>query len=175
MDIVSLRVQRLVEGEGEVKEYTAQDEVEHAIQRKCEICLSLAHSAPIMTTLLRKRLWFLSDKPLARSIIMGTYEIPSDMDPPTKLIYIAVSCLRLQTPIDCIPHPYWMYKKYLSTLRCCGWAYGCTFALLRPYRLGWILVKLGLAKYKWCCGVMVEAANLQRLHPPIMAYICKVF
>jgi len=33
------------------------------------------------------------------------------------------SWLRLQTPIDCIPHPYWMYKKCYSTLlRCCGWA-----------------------------------------------------
>jgi len=30
----------------------------------------------------------------------------------------------LQTPIDCIPHPCWMYTKCFSTLRCCGWAYG---------------------------------------------------
>ena len=37
-----------------------------------------------------------------------------------------VSWLRLQTPNDCIPHPYWMNKKCLSTLRCCGWAYGYT-------------------------------------------------
>ncbi len=79
-----LRVQQVVEGE--VKEYTVQDKVKHAIQRKCEICFSLAHSAPIMTTLLGERLCYLSDKALARSIIMGTYEIPSDMDPATKWI-----------------------------------------------------------------------------------------
>ena len=30
-----------------------------------------------------------------------------------------VSWLRLQTTIDCIPHPYWMYTKRFSTLRCC--------------------------------------------------------
>jgi hypothetical protein len=55
----------------------------------------------------------------------------------------AVSWLRLQTLIDCIPHPYWMYKKCFSTLRCCGWAYGCTLTLLPPYGWGWILGKLG--------------------------------
>jgi hypothetical protein len=43
-----------------------------------------------------------------------------------RLYDVAVSCLRLLTPIDCIPHPYWMYTKCFSSLRCCGWAYGCT-------------------------------------------------
>jgi hypothetical protein len=28
-----------------------------------------------------------------------------------SLFDVAVSWLRLQTPIDCIPHPYWMYTK----------------------------------------------------------------
>ena len=28
-----------------------------------------------------------------------------------SLYDVAVSWLRLQTPIDCIPHPYWMYTK----------------------------------------------------------------
>jgi len=44
-----------------------------------------------------------------------------------SLYDVVVSWSRLQTPIDCIPHPfwYWMYIKCLSTLRCCGWAYGC--------------------------------------------------
>ena len=79
-----LRVQQVVDGK--VKEYTVQDEVEHAIQHECKIRFSLAHSAPIMTTLLGERLRYLSDKALARSIIMGTYKIPSDMDPATKLI-----------------------------------------------------------------------------------------
>jgi hypothetical protein len=39
-----------------------------------------------MKTLLEERLRYLSNKALARSIIMGTYSIPSDMDPATKLI-----------------------------------------------------------------------------------------
>jgi hypothetical protein len=41
-----------------------------------------------------------------------------------SLYDVAVSLLRLQTPIDCIPHPYWMYTLcFSSMLRCCGWAY----------------------------------------------------
>ncbi len=79
-----LRVQQVVEGE--IKEYTMQEEVKHVIKRKCKILFSLAHSAPIMTTLLGERLRYLSVKALARSILMGTYKIPYDMDPTTRLI-----------------------------------------------------------------------------------------
>ena len=31
-----------------------------------------------------------------------------------SLYDVAVSCLRLLTLIDCIPHPYWMYKSVLA-------------------------------------------------------------
>ncbi len=79
-----LWVQQVVEGE--VKEFTEQEEVEHRIQRECKICFSLAHSALIMTTLLGERLCYVSDKALAHSIITGTHDIPSDMDLATKLI-----------------------------------------------------------------------------------------
>ncbi len=80
----ALRVQRVVNGE--VKEYVVQEDMEQAIQQECEVRFSLAHSAPIMTTLLDKRLRYLLDKALARSIMSGMYDIPSDMDPATKLI-----------------------------------------------------------------------------------------
>jgi hypothetical protein len=79
-----LKVQRVIEGE--VYEFNEQEEVEHAIQRECKIRFSLAHSAPNMNTLLGERLRYLSDETLARSIIMGTYNIPAEMDPATKLI-----------------------------------------------------------------------------------------
>ena len=49
-----LRVQRVVNGE--VKDYVVQEYVEQAIQHECEIRFTLAHSAPIMQTLLGKRL-----------------------------------------------------------------------------------------------------------------------
>ena len=39
-----------------------------------------------------------------------------------SLYDVAVSWLRLQPPIDFIPHPYWMYTKCFSSLRCYGWA-----------------------------------------------------
>ncbi len=47
---------------------------------------SLAHSAPIMTSLLGERLRYLSDKSLAKAIITGTYDIPTDLDPATAMI-----------------------------------------------------------------------------------------
>jgi hypothetical protein len=79
-----LKVQRVVEGE--TQEYEVQEDVENAIQRECEIRFSLAHSAPIMMTLLRERLHYLSNEALARALITKTYDIPSDMDLATKLI-----------------------------------------------------------------------------------------
>ncbi len=79
-----LRVQRVVNGK--VKEYVVQEDVEQAIQRECKVCFSLAHSAPIMKSLLGDQLRYLSDETLARTIITGTYDIHSDLDPATKLI-----------------------------------------------------------------------------------------
>jgi hypothetical protein len=79
-----LRVQQNVIAE--IKEYTEQEDIEQAIQQECKVQFSLAYNAPIMKTLLGERLQYLSDKTLAGSIIMGTYDICSDMDPATKLI-----------------------------------------------------------------------------------------
>jgi hypothetical protein len=50
---------------GEIKEHENQEDVENAIQQECEIQFSLAHSAPIMTTLLGEQLQYLSDEALA--------------------------------------------------------------------------------------------------------------
>ncbi len=41
-----LRVQRIIDGE--VKEYTVQEDVEQAIKLECKVRFSLAHSAPIL-------------------------------------------------------------------------------------------------------------------------------
>ena len=53
-----------------------------------------------------------------------------------SLYDVVVSLLRLKTPIDCIPHPYWMYTKSFSTLRCCGWAYGCIIIAVLHVQVG---------------------------------------
>jgi hypothetical protein len=79
-----LKVQRVIEGK--TQEYEVQEDVKNAIQRECKIRFSLAHSAPIMTTLLGKRLRYLSNEALARAIVTKMYDILSDMDPATKLI-----------------------------------------------------------------------------------------
>jgi len=79
-----LKVQRVVKGE--IKEYTVQEDVEQAIQRECEVRFSLAHSAPIMNSLLGEKLRYLSVESLANAIIKGAYEIPTDLDPATAMI-----------------------------------------------------------------------------------------
>jgi hypothetical protein len=79
-----LKVQRAINGK--THKYKVQEAVENAIQQECEIRFSLAHSAQIMSTLLCEPLRYLSDKSLAKAIITGTYEIPLDMDPATRLI-----------------------------------------------------------------------------------------
>ncbi len=79
-----LKVQRIVDGE--VKEYEVQEDIINTIQRECKARFSLAHSAPITNIVLGEQLRYLMDKALAQSIITGTYEIHSDMDPSTKLI-----------------------------------------------------------------------------------------
>jgi hypothetical protein len=79
-----LKVQRVLDGE--TREYIVQEDVENAIQRECKIRFSLAHGAPIMSSLLGDRLRYLQDEELARSIITGTYDIPTDLDEATTLI-----------------------------------------------------------------------------------------
>jgi hypothetical protein len=89
-----LRVQRVVNGE--IRDYIVQDNVEQAIQRECKIRFTLAHSALIMMSLLGEQLRYLSDESLARSIIMGTYEFPLDLDPATKLVLEEIGKLGIQ-------------------------------------------------------------------------------
>ncbi len=79
-----LKVQQVLGGE--TKEYIVQEDIENAIQRECKIRFSLAHSAPIMSTLLGDRLRYLGDEELARSIITGTFNILAELDPATTLI-----------------------------------------------------------------------------------------
>ncbi len=78
------KVQQVLDGE--TKEYIIQEDMENAIQRECKIRFSLAHSAPIVSTLLGKWLRYLKDKELTRSIITGTYNIPANLDSTTTLI-----------------------------------------------------------------------------------------
>ncbi len=89
-----LRVQRVIKGE--VKKYTVQEDVEQAIQRECKVQFSLAHNAPIMNLLLGEKLRYLSDKSLAKAIIIGTYDIPIDLDPATAMILKEIGTLRMK-------------------------------------------------------------------------------
>ncbi len=69
----------------------------------------------------------------------GVWLSPSD---------VVKSWLRLQSPLDCIPHPYYInvyiYTVCFSTLICFGWTCGCTLILIYLWRWGWIFGKLGV-------------------------------
>ncbi len=47
--------------------------------------------------------------------------------------------MRLTTPSNCFPHPYWTCTKCLSTLICCPWAYSISLTQLYSPGLAQIL------------------------------------
>ncbi len=49
-----------------------------------------------------------------------------------------------QTAVDCIPHPYYMYRKYYIALVCNDWPYGCTLMLKYCLGWGWLVGKMGV-------------------------------
>ncbi len=59
--------------------------MEQAVQQEYEVRFSLAHSAPIMKSLLRENLR-LSNQSLSKAIITGTYDIPTNLDLATAMI-----------------------------------------------------------------------------------------
>jgi hypothetical protein len=59
---------------------------------------------------------------------------------------VVMSLLRLQTRLECIPHPCHIYTQCFSTLICCGWAYGCTLTLLCLCRSGGEFWKIGVGR-----------------------------
>ena len=79
-----LQAQEVVNGR--VITHTDKAGVEGAIQRECETRFRLGHSAPIEKTLLGEEVGYLSDSKVAQDIIMGTYEIPADMEEGTALL-----------------------------------------------------------------------------------------
>jgi len=91
-------------------------------------------------------------------------------------VMLVMSSLRLQTHLECIPHPCHMYTECFITLICHGWAYGCTLTLLGLCNR-WAGVKenWGMAELEWCCNIMVEAPNPRELHPISISYVYKVF
>jgi len=87
---------------------------------------------------------------------------------------VVMSWLRLQTCLECIPHPCHKYTKCFINLICHGWAYGCTLTLLRLWRSG-VFWKIGMAELEWCCNVMVEAANPHEVHLTSISNVYKAF
>jgi hypothetical protein len=64
-----------------------------------------------------------------------------------------MSWLRLIATSNCIPHPYWTWTKFLSTLICCPLAYDSSLTQIYPPYLAQILgfwVTCGV-KVMWLC------------------------
>ena len=84
------------------------------------------------------------------------------------------SWLRLQTNIDCIPHPIRISNviynsKWFSMLLCCGWAgppLHCSMFVL--VHVGVDITDLGVWVTELCCKVLAEAPNASHIH-----IICK--
>jgi hypothetical protein len=133
-----LRVQRVVNGE--VKDYIVQEDAEQAIQRECEIRFTLAHSAPIMKSLIGDWLRYLSDKSLARSIVMGPYEFPSDLDTATRLVLEEIGKLGVKilngkgSKIVITPNDFklfWQKVNEFTSSSCLEYTMGITRRLFR--------------------------------------------
>ena len=80
-----LKVQTVTNGK-KTSTYTKQPDIERGIQKQCEYRFTMAHRVPIMKHALGVKLRYLSDEEVARSIIEGTYDIPTDLDNATKCL-----------------------------------------------------------------------------------------
>ncbi len=67
------------------------------------------------------------------------------------------------------------FKKCLSTLIYCFWAYSSSLKQLYPHYLGQILVFWSLVESKWCHYVLVETDSQLKLLPASTSYIYTVF
>ena len=78
------KVQQVINGQ--VHSYKIKPEVEEVIQKECEVRFTLGHRVPAMKSFLAKRLRYLSDEDLAKSIIEDIFDISTNLDKATKLI-----------------------------------------------------------------------------------------
>jgi hypothetical protein len=153
------------------KKYTVQEDVEQAIQWESKVRFSLAHSVPIMTTLLGECLRYLLDEALVRSIISGTYDIPSDIDPATKLNLEEIGKLGIKivngkgskiiiTPEDF--RRFWRKVNEFTSSSMSGVHYGCYKAAIKdnlsmevlPQQLT-VIARSGIPPENWSVGLQV--------------------
>jgi hypothetical protein len=155
----------------ETKQYIIQKDMKNAIQRECEIRFSLAHSTPIMSTLLGKGLRFLKDDELARMIITGTYDIPANLDSATTSILKEVGKMGLRImnregkEIIIIPEKFiqlWKKLGEFTSLSSSGVHYGHYKAVIQDLiSTGVLALQLtviansGISPESWTVGLQV--------------------
>ena len=87
--------------------------------------------------------------------------------------------LRLHTQPIFISHPYYIYKRCLTTFICCGCAYGCVHTTLRPLMLTKLVEfchKSGQVSADiWWWNEVIEAVDPTHIHLTSILYIYKVF
>jgi hypothetical protein len=157
--------------DGETREYIVQEDVENAIQRECKIRFSLAHSAPIMSSLLGDRLRYLQDKELARLIITGTYNITDALDKAITLILKEIGKMGLKivngegnkiviTPSELIP--FWKKVGEFTSSSSSGVHYGHYKAAIQDQTSTSVLAlqltviaRSGIPPESWSVGLQV--------------------
>ena len=69
---------------GIVNEYISKEEIEQVVQEECEVRFNLTFKVPIMKHALAKKLRYLEDENITETIVVGVYDIPTDLDETTK-------------------------------------------------------------------------------------------
>jgi hypothetical protein len=172
-----VKVQQVLHGK--INKYKVQEDVAHANQQECEIRFSLAHSILIMSTLLGKRLRYLSNKLLAKAILMGTYEIPSDMDPATTLILEEIGRLRVKlvnkegTKIIITPEDFkifWMKVGEFTSSSMSGVHYGqykaaikCNISTKILAQQLTVVAQRGISPESWSIGLRVMLEKIAKI------------
>eukprot|EP00956_Cyclotella_meneghiniana_P032414 scaffold89146_cov64-Cyclotella_meneghiniana.AAC.5 len=136
------RVERIEDGN--VVEYTVQEEMEQVVREETQYRFTLASSSPLCNGLLGEHLGYLADTEVAQSILNGTFDIPEGVSDATVLVLEEISRIAGQTRrngVNLILTPeeyvaYWkaVKERTLSSSARSGWApsrwgYGLTVLL----------------------------------------------
>jgi hypothetical protein len=124
-----------------------------------------------MKTLLGERLQYLSNKSLARLIILGTYDIPSNLDPATKLILEEIGKLGIkivngeENKIIIMPDDFkhfWKKVNKFTSLSMSGVQYGHYKAAVQDEMSSEVLAlqltviaRSGIPSENWSIGLQV--------------------
>jgi len=161
-----------VEGqEGELQEYTTQDDIHDAIWDNIHLTrFYLAEAAPICRGLLRGTFGYNAVCPTAAAILDGTYEYPPWFDGPTREILQECAAIRTKVPKDSVQltispedwSNHWRGAKESTSSSISGRHFGHYKAGLQSQYITYLhalqstlVVKSGIVLERWANGLSV--------------------